>query len=88
MEAEHVFPESWYPNGTPRASMVLVPACRKCNGDHGRIEERTFLPLVGGLPCGDPAIRSIIDRALCGGSSCILAAMTVFVRMSNSLARI
>jgi hypothetical protein len=66
MEAEHVFPESWYPDGFPRASMVLVPACRKCNGDYGRIEERMFLPLVGGLPYDDPAIRSIIDRALRG----------------------
>ncbi len=49
-----------------RAPMVLVPACRKCNGDYGRLEERMFLPLVGGLPYDDPATRSIINRALCG----------------------
>ena len=64
-ETEHVFPESWYPDGFPRSAMLVVPACRPCNGNYGRIEERMFLPLVGGLP-GDRATASLIGRALRG----------------------
>jgi hypothetical protein len=65
VEKEHVFPESWYPDGTPRDRMVLVPACRKCNGDFGRIEERMLLPLALALP-DDADTQSILARATRG----------------------
>ncbi len=52
-EAEHVFPESWYPDGTPRAEMAFVPSCRGCNHFYGKVEERLGRVL---LMCVDPRI--------------------------------
>jgi hypothetical protein len=63
LEAEHVFPDSWYPTSTDRkAERDKVPACRKCNGDYGRVEERL---LRGWGMCIDalhPAAQGILLR--------------------------
>ncbi|MEO7735847.1 MAG: hypothetical protein ABIY55_33135 [Kofleriaceae bacterium] len=59
VEDEHVFPSSWYPDGTPPSTMLIVPACRRCNGDFGRVEERMFLTLAMTLPTS-PA--KLLDR--------------------------
>lgn len=62
-EIEHVFPESWYPDGYPASAMLTVPACSKCNRDYGRLEERLFLPFAVTLD-GDPLYQSVVVRAL------------------------
>ncbi len=56
---EHVFPESWYPDGTPQALMVVVPACWPCNQRHAAIESRLFLPLV--MQLDDPRVAGAQD---------------------------
>jgi hypothetical protein len=48
--------------------MLIVPACRKCNGDFGRIEERLFLDLAGTLPTS-PANDSVLERAIRGAEA-------------------
>jgi hypothetical protein len=68
IEVEHVFPESWYPDGFPPSEMLTVPSCRKCNGDYGRIEERLFLRLALSLPTGEP-FDSITERAMRGAEA-------------------
>lgn len=64
-EIEHVFPESWYPDGYPRTSMITVPSCSRCNRDFGRAEERLFLQFALSLPPSG-ATRSIVERAIRG----------------------
>jgi hypothetical protein len=59
---EHVFPESWYPDGFSQADMFKGPACKPCNHSHGKIEGRLFLTLVESLP-EDPRADSIVARA-------------------------
>lgn len=63
-EAEHVFPESWYPDGTVPSSMLTVPACRRCNASYGVLEETLRLPLVAGLQRGAPTSIGVVERAL------------------------
>jgi len=38
LEEEHVFPDSWYAQGTPKPKMMIVPACRGCNGFYSRTD--------------------------------------------------
>lgn len=66
VEDEHVFPDSWFPDGFPRDRMVVVPSCVACNRRYGRIEERLFWPLVAGFGSADPRTESIIARAIRG----------------------
>lgn len=47
---EHVFPESWYPDGVRQEDMFKGPACGPCNHSHGKIENRLFLTLIESLP--------------------------------------
>ena len=50
---DHVFPESWYPDTTPKEMPKWkVPSCKSCNSNLGKIEEDLMLRL--GL-CVDPA---------------------------------
>lgn len=48
-EVEHVFPESWYPDGTPQSAMLKVPSHRHCNGQLGAVEERLLRHFAMGL---------------------------------------
>lgn len=66
VEREHVFPDSWYPDGFPQDRMITVPSCTRCNRDYGRLEERLFWPLVAGFARRDAARDTIIARALRG----------------------
>lgn len=60
---DHVFPESWHPDGFPPSQMLLVPSCSPCNHSYGRREERMFLPLVMMLPT-DPRTSGLAQRAM------------------------
>ncbi len=43
---DHVFPRSWYPDTTPaNLEKWQIPACRRCNRLHGKIEERLLVHL-------------------------------------------
>jgi hypothetical protein len=69
-EVEHVFPESWYPDGTdstlPRPK---VPSCASCNRAYGRVEERLLRTLGLCLRRGVPGTRGIPERALRAASA-------------------
>ncbi len=60
---EHVFPESWYPDGTAPSTMLTVPACGPCNAAYDKIEKRMFAPLALSLP-DDPRVATIVARAM------------------------
>src|SRR5712664_1013637 len=43
---DHVFPDSWYPESTPRTVQHwTVPACLPCNGELGLVEKEVFVRL-------------------------------------------
>jgi hypothetical protein len=67
-EVEHVFPESWYPDGHPRTNMITVPSCMRCNRDYGRAEERLFLPFACALPANE-GNASVFERAKRGADA-------------------
>jgi hypothetical protein len=49
---DHVFPSSWYPDGTPSAvQRWTVPSCAACNGKFGKLEKELFAALA---VCIDP----------------------------------
>ncbi len=49
---DHVFPESWYPDTTPRGvEKWKIPVCTPCNADYGKVEQDLLLRI--GL-CVDP----------------------------------
>jgi hypothetical protein len=56
--SDHVFPEAWYPESTPRGlEKWQVPACFECNQRHGRFETDLLLRIA---LCTDPAdLRSL-----------------------------
>ena len=62
---DHVFPEAWYPDATPRhLEKWKVPSCEQCNQEYGELEN-SFLSLVG--LCLDPEIdasRGVVEKAL------------------------
>jgi hypothetical protein len=52
LEADHVFPSSWYPDSTPSTvQRWTVPSCPKCNRELGRLEQDLLVRLV---LCTDP----------------------------------
>jgi hypothetical protein len=62
---EHVFPESWYPDGTASTwERPKVPSCSECNRAFGKIEERLLRTLGLCLRHGIPGTAGIPDRAL------------------------
>lgn len=62
-EIEHVFPESWYPDGHMPSQMLTVPACAGCNRDLGKVEERLFLLFAATMPDSDARLAGIRERA-------------------------
>ena len=49
---DHVFPKQWFPDTTPQnLNRWTVPACKKCNGDLGEVENRLLTVLSC---CVDP----------------------------------
>jgi hypothetical protein len=44
---DHVFPDSWYPESTPKTvQRWTVPSRRRCNGDLGEAEKKVFVRLA------------------------------------------
>lgn len=65
VQREHVFPNSWYPDGTDSASTrPLVPSCATCNGEYGKIEARLLSVWGLGVPNDKPASKGIPRRVL------------------------
>jgi hypothetical protein len=53
---DHVFPKSWYPdNATAGLYKWQIPACKRCNGEYGVLEDE--LRILLGL-CVDPRIAA------------------------------
>ena len=64
-ETEHVFPASWYPDGTDSSiQRLVVPSCAGCNREYGKIEARLLRVFALGLPDDNPAARGIGERAV------------------------
>jgi hypothetical protein len=61
LEEEHVFPDSWYASGTPKPEMMLVPACRSCNGFYSQMDGDARILVLTCEP-DDPLTRSVQDR--------------------------
>ena len=62
---DHVFPESWYPDTTPRdMEKWKVPTCQPCNADYGRLEERLLVRMALALSPDDARAAGIPERAL------------------------
>lgn len=60
---DHVFPKQWFPDTTPQhLNRWTVPACKKCNGELGKIEKRLLTVLAC---CVDPTkqeTRGVYER--------------------------
>jgi hypothetical protein len=64
-DREHVFPESWYPDGTdPTFQRPKVPSCHRCNRDFGKIEQSLLRTWGICLPKETDANRGISARAV------------------------
>lgn len=62
---DHVFPESWYPDTTPKnLAKWQIPSCLCCNKELGTIESDFFVRVGLCLDPNDPASRSIVQKAL------------------------
>lgn len=62
---DHVFPDSWYPDTTPKnLARWQIPSCYKCNRELGAIESEFFVRIALCLNPNDPASRSIVEKAL------------------------
>src|ERR1700694_4986341 len=46
MTKDHVFPDSWYPESTPKTvQRWTVPSCGRCNRELGHVEKEVFVRL-------------------------------------------
>lgn len=61
-DVEHVFPKSWYPDGTPPSTMLTVPSHRLCNGQLGVVEERLLRHFALGLDPKNRTARGVQER--------------------------
>lgn len=61
-DVEHVFPKSWYPDGTAPSSMLTVPSHRLCNGQLGVVEERLLRHFALGLDPRNRTARGVQER--------------------------
>jgi hypothetical protein len=65
LEDEHVFPDSWYPDGTsPTLARYKVPACKSCNRGYGKVEERLLRGWTMCIDASHPAAAGILPRVL------------------------
>src|SRR5438876_6386703 len=52
LEADHVFPDSWYPDSTPSTvQRWTAPSCQECNRKLGQLEKDLLIRMV---LCVDP----------------------------------
>jgi len=60
---DHVFPESWFPDSTPKGmEKWVVPACLKCNNKLGKIEEATYNKLALSVTKDEIAASGISEK--------------------------
>src|SRR2546422_8593980 len=63
IEAEHVFPRSWYPDTTPpEVQRLTVPACHACNTRFKKIEESVGHDLIMATNLDLPEAAGVYDR--------------------------
>lgn len=86
-EDEHIFPESWYPDGTDASRMIFVPSCSECNRQLGRVEERLVRSLIMGLTPGNPAAQGVRERVLNGMNWLRAKGKTLDARARDARAR-
>jgi hypothetical protein len=65
LTSDHVFPKSWYPNGTPEdVEKWQVPSCKECNNKLGKIENELRIRFGLGLDPNNKAVCGIIKKSL------------------------
>lgn len=58
LTSDHVFPKAWYPESTPpNLEKWQAPSCRRCNNEHGQLEEDLLYRI--GLCVGNEALESL-----------------------------
>ena len=62
---DHVFPESWYPQTTPKnLAKWKIPSCVRCNRELGAIENEFFVRIALCLDPNSPAFKGLSEKAL------------------------
>lgn len=62
---DHVFPKAWYPDNTPQnLERWTIPACEKCNGEYGRLEDDLLFRLGMCLDPEEAKSSGITDKVL------------------------
>lgn len=65
LNSDHVFPESWYPEGTEDNKYKRqIPSCIKCNNDYGRMEKDLLIRIGLCLNPDSEESKGIIDKAM------------------------
>jgi hypothetical protein len=65
LTADHVFPESWYPETTPLdIEKWKIPSCLKCNHEYGKLEEDLLWRLGLSVDPKDQKSLGITDKVL------------------------
>jgi len=68
LEWDHVFPESWYPNGISSAERdkTVVPCCPPCNDKASPLEEHLRRVLITMVDITEPSAAGQLETALRG----------------------
>jgi hypothetical protein len=62
-EADHVFPDSWYPDTTPpTVQRWTAPSCAECNRRFGQLEKDLLVRLVGCIDPKSDAVSGLYAR--------------------------
>jgi len=65
LTADHVFPESWYPETTPLdIEKWKIPSCLKCNREYGKLEEDLLWRLGLSIDPKEKKSLGITDKVL------------------------
>lgn len=65
LTSDHVFPRSWYPKTTPpEMEKWRAPACKRCNAEMGRIENRLLIQIGLCVPPFERESLGIAHKAL------------------------
>lgn len=65
LTSDHVFPKSWYSNGTPEnIEKWQVPSCMECNNRLGKIENELRTRFGLGLNPNNKEVHNIIEKSL------------------------
>jgi hypothetical protein len=65
IEADHVFPNSWYPDTTPpTVQRWKAPSCPRCNRNLGQLEKDLFVRLILCIDPKSEAVSGLKERVL------------------------